>query len=392
MPEHMTENAEAKHEDAEPKRAEELKFLGLVSHEFKTPLNAIIGFSQMMRSELFGKLGAPEYSEFAEAIQTSGEKLLRLVDELIAASSAQIDAYAVAESHVDILRVITETVESTKPLAAQRGQTFEILADAVPVAVWADPATLRQALAALVDNAVKFSPEGAVITAGLDIDDAGDVVAWIKDQGPGFPDGSIDSMRALFIQADGAVNRSYEGLGVGLYLCHRLIELNDGALELSNTEDAGALVALRLPKSRRIDIDAEDDLTVMDDDGPLEDDAEILEISHDDQRFHIFPNGVEFVIGRHGSRGDQRAADLCVSDRRASRYHAQIVASQGAFFLVDESSRGTYVTPDGGDAEFVHRSVSQPITGEGVISLGDPADAEGVATLRYRLRQPQDVN
>lgn len=384
----MSQNASPKPEAPATHKPEELRFLGLVSHELKTPLNAIIGFSQMMQSELFGKLGAPEYREFADEIQTSGKKLLALIDELIAASSAQLDDFKAAEAHVDLLSLIADVVEAASPLAGQRGLTLEISGDARPAAIWTDPRTVRQALSAIIDNAIKFSPEAGTIAIGLEIDDAGDVIAWVKDQGAGFPDGAFKNMTELFKQADGSVGRSHEGMGVGLFLCHQLMELNGGALEIDNAADGGALVKLRLPRARRVDVNAEDDLTVMDDDDvELAPDVALLEVTHDGQSYHIFSNGSEFVVGRSGARGESAEADLCVADRRASRYHAQIVAADGAFFLVDESRRGTYIAPDGEAPEYIHRSVSQPIVGSGVIALGDTLDADGVATLHYRLRQ-----
>lgn len=370
-------------------RQDHLRFLGLVSHELRTPLHAILGFSEMLEQQIYGKLGAPEYLEFAREIKASGHKLLGLINELIAASSAQTGENETVDAHVDLGRLIGDALQVARALVAQKHQTINLKANMAHVGLWADARTIRQMLAALIDNAAKFTPEGRGIEIDVATDAAGDVRISIADEGPGFPEGAIAEMTAVFRQADGGLKREQPGIGIGLFVCQRLMQLNDGRLELANRAEGGALVTLVFPKARRIDLQAEDDLTVMDEDE--DEDAPprsaILELEHGGRTFYAFQNGQEFVLGRTDARAERTVAHLAVADRRASRPHAQIIASDGAFFLVDESRRGSYVAIDGAPAVFVHLSVSEPLVGTGLIALGDRPEAEGVATVRYRLRQ-----
>ncbi len=374
--------------DDGPEAQDKMHFLGLVSHELRTPLHAILGFSEMLEQQIYGKLGAPEYLEFASEIKASGQKLLLMINELIAASGAQIGDDDTIDTHVDIARLIGDAVQAAKPLIDRKRQTIGLSASAAHVGLWADARTIRHMLGALIDNAAKFTPEGGVIEVDVAIDPDGDVMISVADDGPGFPEGAIAEMTAAFNQADGRLERQHEGMGVGLFVCQRLMRLNDGRLELTNRPEGGARVTMAFPKARSIDLQAEDDLTVMDEDEDEEASphSAILELEHDGQTYYAFQNGQEFVLGRTDARAERTAAHLAVSDRRASRPHAQIVASDGAFYLVDESRRGSYVAADGAAPEFVHLSVSPPLVGSGIIALGDRPDAEGVATVRYRLR------
>lgn len=109
----MSEPAEQRHATGvvnEAAEAEKLKFLGMISHELKTPLNAIIGFSNLIEVEALGPLGDNGYKEFAKEIQTSGQALLYLVNELIAVSHTEAGAVTFAESHVDLVSLAASSV------------------------------------------------------------------------------------------------------------------------------------------------------------------------------------------------------------------------------------------------------------------------------------------
>jgi len=366
---------------------QQMRFLGMVSHELRTPLHAILGFSEMIEQQIFGKVGAPEYLEFAREIRASGQKLLTQVNELIIASGAWISEANTVDAHLDLTHLTGEAIQVAKPVIGHKNQTIGLAANAAQVGLWADDRTIRHMLAALIDNASKFSPSGAHIALGVAIDDAQNVMLTVADEGPGFPPDAMQDLTAAFRQADDSLARHHEGMGIGLFTCNRLMKMMDGRLELANCPEGGAKVSLIFPANRMIELAAEDDLTVMDDDDEPAFKAAILVLEHGGQTYHAFQNDQAFLLGRNDPSAARSGIQLKVDDKRASRSHAQIIASDGVFFLVDESRRGSYVAIDGAEPEFVHLTVSSPLVGSGVIALGDLPDADGVATIHYRLRQ-----
>jgi len=368
---------------------EKLKFLGMVSHELKTPLNAIIGFSNMIEKQMMGPVGSAEYVEFAREIQTSGRALLRLVEELITTARSEAEGLKPANAHVDLATAAAAAMREAAPLAQQKAQTLRNLVRDEAPGIWGDGRSIRQTIGSLIDNACKFGPEGGEVVLAGARQPNGDYRLTVEDAGPGFPAALIAELTDAFRQADDSIRRAFEGIGLGLYLARQTMAMHEGQLEIENRPEGGARATLVFPAAIVVGAGGgatlEDDFTVMDEDDPPDEAPAMLELAYEDRRFHLFAGDETFAFGRRGGPNSSNLSDLLVEDRRASRAHAQIVSIDGQFHVVDESRRGTYVAPDGGPAEHVHLNVSQPLVGQGVIALGDRPDAEGVARIRYRL-------
>lgn len=364
---------------------EKLKFLGLVSHELKTPLNAIIGFSNLIESQALGPVGNADYVEFAREIQTSGQALLRLVDELITSAQAEDGGLKAVESHVDLNAVLADALAGVEVTARQKGVRISVEGEGRAPAIWADARAVGQAIGAVIDNAVKFTPDNGRVAVSLEMGKDGTFRLAVSDTGTGFDPAMRETLAELFRQGDDRIARDYQGAGIGLYLCRQFMSLHGGAVEIGDAPNGGARVVLIFPEDRLVFVDDDQDLTVMADDEDAADAVARLELEHAGKTFNVFSGAQEFSIGRSAGGGGTNQVDLPVEDRRASRTHAQIIFSDGNFHLVDASTRGTYVQKDGVAAELVHMNVSAPLAGTGVIALGDAPDAEGIALVRYRL-------
>ncbi|MDX5359894.1 MAG: hypothetical protein LPL00_01065, partial [Alphaproteobacteria bacterium] len=139
------------------------RFLGNMSHELRTPLNAIIGYSEMMAHRIFGPLGDPKYEGYAADIHRSGAHLLSLVDRVFDLSTLEAGRADVEAREIDVTALMNGVAAAYASTAAEDGLTLHVDAPDDLPPLWGDPARLRQMLADLVSNALKFTPEGGAV-------------------------------------------------------------------------------------------------------------------------------------------------------------------------------------------------------------------------------------
>ena len=202
--------------NADAAEAEKLKFLGMISHELKTPLNAILGFSNLIEVEALGPLEDTGYKDFAQEIQTSGKSLLKLVNELIAVAQTEAGAVAFAESHVDIVSLAAKAMASITAEANRKGIVLQNLIEDGAPAIWADQRAMAKALGAILDNAVKFTDNQGLVTLEYSLEANGDLRLQVSDTGCGIQSEKLAQIFEAFKQADENLNRNYEGAGLGL--------------------------------------------------------------------------------------------------------------------------------------------------------------------------------
>jgi len=225
-----------------------LDFLAKVSHEVRTPLNSIIGFTELMLQERFGPIGNARYKGYAEDIHQSGLYALSLLNDLLDISKIEAGKFDLDFTAVDVAEVVEACVASLQPLAKRSRIVLRTsLADNLPLVV-ADPRRLKQILLNLLTNAIKFTKEGGqVIVSGTLVD--GELRVRVRDNGVGMTDDEIAYAMQPFHQLDTAPRRQ-SGTGLGLPLTKALTDANRARLKLSSEPAIGTSADVVFPAER----------------------------------------------------------------------------------------------------------------------------------------------
>lgn len=245
MVEIALEEAKLQAEMADRSKSE---FLAAMSHELRTPLNAIIGFAELIKSEMFGPVGAACYREYASDIHASGTHLLQLINDILDLSKIEAGRFEPSPESVDLEAVIEACLALVRSRAETNG--LALIAELPPglPAVWADELRLRQILLNLLSNAVKFTPEGGhVRITAQNEQDA--VTITVADTGIGMRAHEIAVAFEPFRQIESPLSRRYEGTGLGLPLAKRLTETQGGRLEIESAPGRGTIATVTLPRA-----------------------------------------------------------------------------------------------------------------------------------------------
>jgi signal transduction histidine kinase len=225
-----------------------LDFLAKVSHEVRTPLNSIIGFTELMLQERFGPIGNPRYRGYTEDIHQSGLYALSLLNDLLDISKIEAGKFELDFTAVDVAEVVESCVASLQPLAKRTRIVLRTsLAQDLPLVV-ADPRRLKQTLLNLLTNAIKFTTEGGqVIVSGTLVD--GELRVRVRDNGVGMSKNEIAYAMQPFHQLDTAPRRQ-SGTGLGLPLTKALADANRARLELTSEPGVGTSADIIFPAER----------------------------------------------------------------------------------------------------------------------------------------------
>jgi signal transduction histidine kinase len=226
--------------------AQKRSFLRMASHELRTPLNSILGFSEILADELYGPLGAPQYKEYAELIRTSGDRLLKLVNQILDIARLEGHAMDLSPRAQPLDHVLDDVLDSLREDIRLRGTQVTVVDEGRLPGAFADPRGLRTVVTNLLHNAVVFSPEGARIV--IETRRLGDQVELlITDPGPGVDPQDVPRLLRPFEQGDNALTRRSQGAGLGLPIALLLCEAMEGGLELISERGQGLTARIRLP-------------------------------------------------------------------------------------------------------------------------------------------------
>ncbi len=234
-------------EQAEAASRTKSEFLANMSHELRTPLNAIIGFSDMMKAEAFGPVGSPQYREYVEDINRSGQHLLAIISDILDVSRVELGKIKLNVESVSLKSIVESccVLLAGWPAGREHELAIDIASDLPPVE--ADPRLLKQVLLNLLSNAVKYSPRGSTVTLRLYLGADGGPVIEVEDQGVGIAAEDIPKLTTPFYQTDGSMARKHEGTGLGLCLVAAYAELHGGRLEIESEPGEGTKVTVHLP-------------------------------------------------------------------------------------------------------------------------------------------------
>src|SRR5271169_5054922 len=246
-------NSDEARRRAESANLAKSRFLATMSHELRTPLNAVLGFSEVMKGELFGPHGVPAYKEYSNDIHVSGQHLLMLINEILDLSRVEAGRYELNDEAVSLPGVVEECRHLLALRAKNRSITVtELLDDKLPRS-WADERAVRQVTLNLLSNAIKFTPAGGEIVIKVGWTRNGGQYVSIKDTGPGIPPEEIPIVLSSFGRGSLAHKNAEEGTGLGLPIVKGLVELHGGQFRLTSKLRQGTEAVVIFPPERVMD-------------------------------------------------------------------------------------------------------------------------------------------
>lgn len=227
------------------------QFLSHMNHEFRTPMNAILGFSELIKIKAFGE-ETDRYAEYAEIIYASGEHLLSLITDMLDLAKIEGGRPTLQEEEVNIGELIREAVESveTKAKDAELSVVTNI-APGLPV-VLADRRALRQITANLLSNALKFTPAGGKVTVAAELNGNGRLAITVEDTGIGIAPEDQLQVFERFGRGRHDVTVTDQGIGLGLAIVKGFAEAHGGEAVLKSEPGVGTRVTVYLPQERML--------------------------------------------------------------------------------------------------------------------------------------------
>ena len=226
-------------------------FLAAMSHELKTPLNAILGFSDLIQQELFGPIGEPRYRSYIADIHVNGQLLLAKIEDILDLSRIEGRLLEIDDDAVSIQESVVAACDAVKHARAEAAP-IEIQIPADMPLLKADPRRLQQVLGHLLSNATKFTPrDGRIEVKSLQSQEGG-ITIKISDTGIGMEPDRIAHALEPFKQLDSRLARRFEGVGLGLPLANALTQLHQGRLSILSVPGKGTTVTVDFPPERTI--------------------------------------------------------------------------------------------------------------------------------------------
>lgn len=219
-------------------------FLSMMSHELLTPLNHVLGFSQMLEIKL-RQQNEPEALEYLAYIKGAGEDLVRMVHRVLEIARVTSSDLRRDQQIFEIAPILSEEVDRIRKKAAPRNITVSFQAAPQPLFVQTSEYEFRLALNELFDNAVKFNRDNGHVAAAVGFAD-GEVTVRIADTGIGMAQENIERALGVFFQEEDGDHRRFNGIGLGLTLVALFAQSNQGRLAIESQRDSGTAIMLSL--------------------------------------------------------------------------------------------------------------------------------------------------
>ena len=214
-------------------------FISNISHELRTPLTHIKGYLELLITESLGKI-SEEQQHALHVSQQSTAALGALIEDLILVSLASRGELSIQPEDVDIRRLANLVVKSASEKAAKRGVTLHAVIDEEIPLVQADSQKIAWVLNQLIDNGIKFTPEGGRVVVGVAPEGENLVIVSVTDTGIGIPVDRLNDVFEPFHQLDGSSTRHYNGTGLGLSLVREIVEAHGSMIEVQSIEGRGS--------------------------------------------------------------------------------------------------------------------------------------------------------
>ncbi len=242
-----TASLEQAMEDA--RAADRLKsaFLATMSHELRTPLNSIIGFTGIMLQGMSGAINEEQAKQLT-MVKNSANHLLSLISDILDISKIEAGQLNLSVDPFDMRASVHKVVQSVRPLAEKKGLALNIIIENGVGTIAGDVRRVEQVLLNLLGNAVKFTEQGC-IRVSCSIEN-GHCLTCVTDTGIGIKTEQLDQLFKPFYQVDTGISRKYEGSGLGLSICKRLIDLMGGRMRVESSQGKGSTFCFTLPLER----------------------------------------------------------------------------------------------------------------------------------------------
>ncbi len=226
------------------------EFLANMSHELRTPLNSVIGFSEIIKNETFGEIVQKEYKEYATDIHESGNRLLRVINEILDVSRIEAGERTLSETVINVGETITDCLRLMDSKIKASSMRVENKAKDSLLNFVGEKQAVKQMLLNLMSNAVKYSPPESFMMLDAEIGNNGRLRISVTDAGIGLDEAELEKAMSPFGQVDADHNRSKSGTGLGLTLVKSLVELHGGALDMVSQKGIGTTATLIFPAKR----------------------------------------------------------------------------------------------------------------------------------------------
>jgi|CXWL01.1.fsa_nt_gi signal transduction histidine kinase len=232
-------------EAAEAANIAKSQFLANMSHEIRTPMNGVLGMTELLRST---PLNAKQ-RHYVETVFSSGTNLLHIINDILDLSKIEAGRLELECISFSLRAVLQETVDLYRARAVEKGVSLAMdLSTGIPEMITGDPHRVRQIVANLVSNAIKFTEEGSVQLSVRSLEQHRETIRiTVADTGIGIPVDKHETIFSAFSQADGSTTRKYGGTGLGLAIVKQLVEMMNGQVGLSSKPGRGTTVWVTIP-------------------------------------------------------------------------------------------------------------------------------------------------
>jgi signal transduction histidine kinase len=221
-------------------------FLSNVSHELRTPLSVVVGFVYLLLNQVIGKL-SEEQQKVLETVYRNSEELLELIDNVLWMTSLNAGDAAATVERFDAREVVSEAVKRYERILREKGLVLSVELTDGGMFIFSDRSKVERIFQNVLNNAVKFTSQGEIKVRAQPAADRSSIEFEVTDTGIGIEKNKMDSIFEPFQQVDTSAHRSFSGLGLGLTVARRMVELIGGTLEISSESGKGTRVLMKFP-------------------------------------------------------------------------------------------------------------------------------------------------
>lgn len=236
-------------EEAEKANASKSQFLAVISHELKTPINAIVGFSEVLNADQSEMLSIANQHEYLTTILESARHLQGLINDILDATRIERGTLQMADEEIDAAELVETAVRICRSHATKSKIT--LIAHVVDdVLIIGDLTRMKQVVLNLITNAIKFSPADGIVNIDMQRGPQSSLLISIRDAGIGIKPEDVERVFEPFAQGDEGLTRQYGGMGLGLAIARKIARLHGGEVTLNGEHGIGTEAVISMPKAR----------------------------------------------------------------------------------------------------------------------------------------------